>query len=96
MIARAAEAFTTDTGIKVDINFNGRDIRKTLQPALDAGEVIDLFDEDIDRVTSAWGNYLLPLDTYVSQSYPTTGGQPFGSVVNKTLLDLARQLGNGT
>jgi raffinose/stachyose/melibiose transport system substrate-binding protein len=96
VIARAAEAFTKDTGIKVDINFNGRDIRKTLQPALDAGEVIDLFDEDIERVTNAWGNYLLPLDTYVSQSYPTTDGQPFGSVVNKTLMDLARQLGGGT
>jgi hypothetical protein len=25
-----AEAFTTDTGIKADINFNGRDIRKPL------------------------------------------------------------------
>jgi raffinose/stachyose/melibiose transport system substrate-binding protein len=96
VIARAAEAFTRDTGIKVNINFNGRDIRKTLQPALDAGEVIDLFDEDIERVANAWGNYLLPLDTYVSQSYPTTGGQPFGSVINKTLLDLARQLGGGT
>ncbi|MDR1238610.1 MAG: extracellular solute-binding protein [Treponema sp.] len=96
VIARAAEAFTKDTGIKVDINFNGRDIRKTLQPALDAGEVIDLFDEDIERVANAWGNYLLPLDSYVSRSYPTTGGQPFGSVVNKTLLDLARQLGSGT
>ncbi|MDR1174237.1 MAG: extracellular solute-binding protein [Treponema sp.] len=96
VIARAAEAFTKDTGIKVDINFNGRDIRKTLQPALDAGEVIDLFDEDIERVANAWGNYLLPLDAYVSRSYPTTGGQPFGSVVNKTLLDLARQLGGGT
>jgi raffinose/stachyose/melibiose transport system substrate-binding protein len=96
VIARAAEAFTRDTGIKVDINFNGRDIRKTLQPALDAGEAIDLFDEDIERVTNAWGNYLLPLDTYVSQAYPTTGGQPFGSVINKTLLDLARQLGGGS
>ncbi|MDR3160240.1 MAG: extracellular solute-binding protein [Spirochaetaceae bacterium] len=96
VIARAAEAFTKETGIEVDINFNGRDIRKTLQPALDAGEVIDLFDEDIERVTNTWGSYLLPLDGYVGQSYPTTGGQPFGSVVNQTLLDLARQLGGGS
>jgi raffinose/stachyose/melibiose transport system substrate-binding protein len=96
VIARAAEAFTKDTGIKVEINFNGRDIRKTLQPALDAGEVIDLFDEDIERVANAWGSYLLPLDAYVSQSYSTTDGQPFESVVNKTLLDLARQLGGGS
>jgi raffinose/stachyose/melibiose transport system substrate-binding protein len=95
VIARAAEAFTKDTGIKVDINFNGRDIRKTLQPALDAGEPIDLFDEDIERVANTWGNYLLPLDEYVSKSYSTTGGRPYGEVINKTLLDLARQLGGG-
>jgi raffinose/stachyose/melibiose transport system substrate-binding protein len=95
VIARAAKAFTGETGIGIDINFNGREIRKTLQPALDAGETIDLFDEDIERVTSTWGNYLLPLDSYVSGIYPTTDGKPFGEVVNKALLNLARQQGNG-
>ena len=96
VIDRAAKAFTQETGIAVEINFNGRDIRKTLQPALDAGETIDLFDEDIERVTNTWGGYLLPLDDYVAQSYPTTGGQPFGAVVNQTLLNLARELGGGS
>jgi raffinose/stachyose/melibiose transport system substrate-binding protein len=95
VIARAAEAFTKETGIAVDINFNGRDIRKTLQPALDAGEAVDLFDEDIERVANTWGSYLLPLDEYVSKTYPTTGGKPYGDVINKTLLDLARQIGGG-
>jgi raffinose/stachyose/melibiose transport system substrate-binding protein len=96
VIARAAEAFTKETGIKVEVNFNGRDIRKTLQPALDAGEAIDIFDEDIERVAQTWGNYLLPLDSYVTMAYPTTGGRPYNETVNKTLLDLARQLGNGS
>jgi raffinose/stachyose/melibiose transport system substrate-binding protein len=96
VIARAAEAFTGETGIVVDINFNGRDIRKTLQPALDAGETIDLFDEDIERVANTWGDYLLPLDEYVAKSYPATEGQPFGAVVNQTLMDLARELGGGS
>jgi raffinose/stachyose/melibiose transport system substrate-binding protein len=95
VIARAAEAFTKETGIAVDINFNGREIRKTLQPALDAGETVDLFDEDIERVANTWGNYLLPLNEYVSKPYSTTGGKPYGDVINKTLLDLARQLGGG-
>jgi raffinose/stachyose/melibiose transport system substrate-binding protein len=95
VIAQAAEAFTKETGIAVDINFNGREIRKTLQPALDAGETIDLFDEDIERVANTWGNYLLPLNEYISKSYSTTGGKPYGDVINKTLLDLARQLGGG-
>ncbi|MDR0495655.1 MAG: ABC transporter substrate-binding protein, partial [Treponema sp.] len=83
VIGRAAEAFTKETGIKIDINFNGRDIRKTLQPALDAGEVIDMFDEDVDRVNGAWGTYLLPLDSYVAKSYPTTGGSPYSQAISQ-------------
>lgn len=70
VIAQAAQAFTKATGITVDVNFNGREIRKTLQPALDAGETIDLFDEDIERVLNAWGNYVLPLDEYVQKPIP--------------------------
>jgi raffinose/stachyose/melibiose transport system substrate-binding protein len=96
VLTRAAEAFTKETGIKMDINFNGRDIRMTLQPALDAGELIDIFDEDIDRVNTTWGNYLLGLDSYVNQSYSTTGGQPYSAVVSKTLLDLAKSSGGGS
>ena len=96
VLARAAEAFTQETGIRVDINFNGRDIRNTLQPALEAGEVIDIFDEDIDRVNSVWGNFLLNLDPYINQTYSTTGGRPFAQVINNTLLNLARQAGGGS
>lgn len=95
VIARAAEAFSKETGIKVEINFNGRDIRKTLQPALDAGETIDLFDEDIERVANTWGAYLLPVDSYADKTYSTTGGKPYSAVVNKTLLNLAREVGGG-
>ncbi|MDR1506925.1 MAG: extracellular solute-binding protein [Treponema sp.] len=96
VIARAIEAFTAETGIKVDVNFNGRDIRKTLQPALDAGEPIDIFDEDIERVANTWGSYLLTLDSYVSRAYSTTGGRPYSDVINGTLLDLAKQVGGGS
>lgn len=96
VIARAAEAFTRETGIPIEINFNGRDIRMTLQPALDAGQTIDLFDEDIDRVSGVWGQYLLPLDDFITRVFPTTGGKPYYQVVNRTLLDTARQLGNGS
>lgn len=34
VVAEAVEAFTAETGIEVEVNFNGREIRKTLQPAL--------------------------------------------------------------
>jgi raffinose/stachyose/melibiose transport system substrate-binding protein len=95
VIARAAEAFTQETGIELTVNFNGRDIRKTLQPALDAGEAVDIFDEDVERVNNAWGSYLLPLDQYINQVYPTTDGKPYNEVVSKTLMNLVKDLGGG-
>ena len=62
-IKQSIEAFTAETGIAVDVQFKGRTgIREGLQPALDAGTNIDLFDEDIDRVNSTWGSYLLDLE----------------------------------
>jgi raffinose/stachyose/melibiose transport system substrate-binding protein len=95
VIARAAEAFTAETGIEVEVNFCGRDIRKTLQPALDAGETIDVFCEGIERLNNQWAQYLLPLDDYVNQAYPTTDGKPFNQVVNKALMSLAKEQGGG-
>lgn len=62
-IAAAVESFTKETGIKVDLQFKGRTgIREGLQPALDAGQVIDVFDEDIDRVNTTFAPYLLDLE----------------------------------
>lgn len=96
VFADAAEAFEEETGIEVDIVFNGREIRKTLQPALESGETIDIFDEDITRVNTNWGKHLLPLEDYAKQSYPTTGGKSFEASVSTALMDLARQEGGGT
>ena len=96
VIAEAAREFEKETGIKIEVNFNGREIRKTLQPALDAGETIDIFDEDIERVAKTWGKYLLPLDSFIDKSYPTTDGKAYKDVVNTLLLSVARELGDGT
>ena len=96
VIAEAVAAFTKETGIEVELNFNGREIRKTLQPALDAGETIDVFDEDIERVLNTWGNYLLPLDKYAAKTYSTTDGKSYNTMINKTLYNLAKELGGGS
>ena len=62
-ITKAVEEFTKETGIKVDLQFKGRTgIREGLQPALDAGQVIDVFDEDIDRINTTFAPYLLDLE----------------------------------
>lgn len=92
-ISEAIKAYSNKTGVEVEVNWNGRDIRKTLQPALDGGTAIDLFDEDVERVNDVWGNYLLDVEEMAAKSYETTGGKPFTDVVSKTLIDLARSLG---
>ncbi len=92
-LSEAIKAYSNKTGVEVEVNWNGRDIRKTLQPALDGGTAIDLFDEDVERVNDVWGNYLLDVEEMAAKSYETTGGKPFTDVVSKTLIDLARSLG---
>ncbi|MBU0929079.1 MAG: extracellular solute-binding protein [Spirochaetes bacterium] len=77
-------------GVSVEINWNGREIRKTLQPALDNKQVIDLWDEDIERVVKTWGAYALRLDDYLGKSFPTTGGKAYKDSVMGSLVDLAR------
>ncbi len=88
-LAEAIEAFTDETGVEVEINFQGgRDTRKTLQPALDAGETIDIFDEDIERVNITWKNYLLDIQDMYDAS-PLAGNQ------NANLIKVAKELGGG-
>lgn len=96
VIADAVEAFTEETGIEVEVVFNGREIRKTLQPALDAGETIDMFDEDIERVGNTWKNYLLDVEDYANQVYPTTNNKPFKTQINQTLVNLVTEIGGGS
>lgn len=90
VIAEAIEAFTEATGVEVEVNFAGsRDTRKTLQPALDAGETVDVFDEDIERVNITWGDYLLDIQEMYDAS-------ELNGTQNATLISLAKELGGGT
>lgn len=95
VIADAIEAFTDETGIEVEVVFNGREIRKTLQPALDAGETIDMFDEDIERVGNTWKDYLYNVEEFANQVYPTTNNKPYKTQINQTLVKLVSEIGGG-
>lgn len=89
-IKAAVEKFTADTGISVDLQFKGRTgIREGLQPALDAGTNIDLFDEDIDRVNMTWGQYLLDLEDLAKSS-------DYEATANAGLMAACREVGGGT
>lgn len=90
LIAEAIEAFTDETGIEVEVNWaGGRDTRKTLQPAMDAGEVIDVFDEDIERVNVTWADYLLDIQDLYDAS-------PLKGNLNETLMKVVTELGGGS
>lgn len=83
VIKAATEKFTKDTGIQVDVEFKGRSgQREGLQPALDAKQTIDVFDEDVNRVNGSWGKYLLSLED-MAKDYESQHG-------NKTLFKIAR------
>ncbi len=76
--------------VTVEINWAGREIRKTLQPALDNGQEIDIWDEDLERVTKNWSSYAIDLEKYVAASYEATGGKPYQETVMANLQDMGR------
>lgn len=88
-IQSAIDDFTKKTGVKVEVQYGARETRKTLQPALDAGEAIDIFDEDIERVNNTWGNYLLPLDDLYA-------GSGLDGQLNATMMKLSKDIGGGS
>ncbi|SHO52073.1 ABC transporter substrate-binding protein [Anaerocolumna xylanovorans] len=90
VIKEAVDAYMKNTGNKVDLQFKGRTgIREGLQPALDAGTAIDLFDEDLDRVNGTWGGYLLDLETLAKDA-------DFEATANAGLIAACRTAGGGT
>lgn len=90
VIQEAINAYMADTGNKVDLQFKGRTgIREGLQPALDAGTQIDLFDEDLDRVNGTWGSYLLDLEALAKDV-------DYEATANAGLMAACRDAAGGT
>lgn len=89
VIKEAVEKYTADTGVEVDLQFKGRNgQREGLQPALDAKQTIDLFDEDVNRVNGSWGAYLMDLEE-LAKDYEAEHG-------SEVLFKIARNAGGGT
>ena len=89
-IQEAVDAYTAETGVKVDLQFKGRTgNREALQPALDGGTQINIFDEDIDRVNSMYAKYLLDLEDLVKES-------GYEDTAIPGLMSACRDAGGGT
>nr|WP_317427648.1 ABC transporter substrate-binding protein [uncultured Blautia sp.] len=90
VIQEAVNAYSEETGVKVDLQFKGRTgNREALQPALDGGTQIDIFDEDIDRVNTMYAKYLLDLEDLAKEA-------DYESTANPTLMSACRDAGGGT
>ena len=63
--------------------------REALQPALDGGTQIDIFDEDIDRVNGMYGKYLLDLEDLAKEN-------DYEATANAGLMAACRDAGGGT
>lgn len=89
-IQAAIDAYQAATGNTVDVQFKGRTgIREGLQPALDAGTTIDLFDEDIDRVNKTWGAYLMDLEELAKKN-------DYEATAISGLMSACREVADGT
>lgn len=90
VIRQAVDAYMAATGNTVDLQFKGRTgIREGLEPALEAGTTIDLFDEDIDRVNVQWGKYLLDLEELAKAT-------DYEATANAGLMNACRAVADGT
>lgn len=88
VIQEAVDAFTAKTGIKVNIEWRGRDITTQITAALESKTNIDLFDDDYQRVSEQYNAHLLDLNDMVA----STG---YEEKVQPLYLEIARNYGDG-
>lgn len=63
VIQEAIDAYQKKTGNTVTVEWKGRDINTLIQAALDAGEKIDLFDEDYQRIGTQYAASCMDLES---------------------------------
>lgn len=61
VIEEAAAAFEAKTGVKVNIEFKGRDVNKVLSASLEAKENIDIIEDDYKRIGTVYNKFTYDL-----------------------------------
>lgn len=88
VIQKAADAYEEETGIHINIEWKGRDMKTLIGTALEAGEDIDLFDDDYMRVVKNTKDYLVDLTTL-------EGEEELEGHIMPVILDKAKSWGDG-
>lgn len=88
VIQEAADAYEEKTGVHVNIEWKGRDVKTLIGAALDAGEDVDLFDDDYQRVVQQDGKYLVDLTEMAKAA-------DYEKHVMPVILDTAKEWGEG-
>lgn len=88
VIQEAADAYEEETGVHVNIEWKGRDVKTMIGAALDAGEDIDLYDDDYQRVVQQSGQYMADLTDMAAEA-------DFESHVMPIILNQAKEWGDG-
>ena len=61
VIKQAVEAFQAETGAVVTVEWKGREINQVLSASLEAGEQIDIFEDDYQRIAQVYVDYTADL-----------------------------------
>lgn len=86
VIQKIADDFMSENpGTNISIQWCGRDISKTLKPALEGGETIDIFDYPV-QYGDQLGSFCLDLTDYVGETYESLGGKTLEDSVIPMLL----------
>lgn len=83
VLAASIEDFTKSTGIKVDVEWQGRDVLKKLAPTLATGDVPDLVDQEASAIKSSMVSLKQARDLTDAYKEPIPGeaGATIGSVI---------------
>lgn len=96
VLKAAAESFMVKhPNVKINFTFNGRDNRKLVVSAIEAGTQIDLMDANIDNVQKLWSENIKDLSEYMTKTYDTTDGKPYNECVIPSMVQLASDLFDG-
>lgn len=78
--------------VKITVDFQGRNIKKIEQTAIESGQQIDIFEDDPSNVLANMGKDLLPLDKYLSQPAVGMSGKTVKDSLQPTFLSYIANL----